>query len=189
MNLRFAYRGRLLLAALISSCLSLLACSPALNWREVRPEGTRLSLLLPCKPDYAKKEVPLGGSPVLLSMAGCGAAGATFAVAFADLEDPAKVAPTLAQWQALTLANMKAAPPSASGAPDRTRIETLKLPKALPQPQPTRVFARGQRADGSPVLGQAGYFAQGTQVFQVVIYAKEIKPEAADTFFSSLKLD
>jgi len=43
------------LAAVLMTAMALLAaCSPTLNWREVRPEGTRLALLLPCKPDKAQ---------------------------------------------------------------------------------------------------------------------------------------
>ena len=39
------------------------------------------------------------------------------------------------------------------------------------------------------VTGQAAYFAHGTQVFQVVMYAAKPNLEAANTFFSSLKFD
>jgi hypothetical protein len=162
--------------------LALAACSPAFNWREVRPENTRLSLLLPCKPDKAQKIVPLGGAPTTLFMLGCDAGGATFAVALADLGDAAKAATVLAQWQSLTLANMKAAPASREALP-------LKLAGATPQAPPTLVKALGQRADGTAVSGQAAYFAQGSQVFQVVLYAANITPEVAETFFSSLKLE
>ena len=172
-----------LLPAGLAALLALTACSPALNWREVRPDNTRLSLLLPCKPDKAEKIVPLGGQPTTLTLLGCDAAGATFAVAVADLGDPARAAPVLAQWQSLTLAHMKAGPVG-SGASQRL---PLKLPGAAAQPAAVRVVAQGQRADGTAVRGQAAYFAQGSQVFQAVIYATEITPEAAETFFSSFK--
>ena len=43
------------LLAMTASLLVLAACNPVFNWREVRPEGTALSLLLPCKPDKAEK--------------------------------------------------------------------------------------------------------------------------------------
>ncbi len=157
------------------------ACSPSLNWRDVRPEGTGLAVLLPCKPDRAQRDVPLGGASTSLSMLGCDADGATFAVASADVGDASKVAGVLAQWQALTLANMKAAP----GA----QVTTLNVPGASPLPAAVLVKATGQRADGSKVAGQAAYFSRGTQVFQVVLYAGKPAPEASDTFFSSLKFE
>jgi len=162
--------------------LALAACSPALNWREVRPEGTRLSVLLPCKPDKAQKIVPLGGQPTPLAMLGCDAGGATFAVAVADVGDAASAAPVLARWQALTLANMKASPASA-------RPLALQVPGASASVPVSRVQAQGQRADGSAVSGQAAFFARGSQVFQAVLYAPQIAPEAAETFFSSLKFE
>ncbi len=166
----------------MAALMALVACSPAFNWREVRPENTRLSLLLPCKPDKAQKVVPLGGRPTTLSMLGCDAGGATFAVAVADLGDASRAAPVLALWQSLTLANMKAAPGTAQSMP-------LNIPGASPEPAVVRVLAQGQRIDGAAVSGQAAYFARGAQVFQVVMYAPKIESEVAETFFSSLKFE
>jgi hypothetical protein len=175
---------------------ALTACSPTFNWRDVRPENTRLSLLLPCKPDKAQKTVPMGGAPTELTLLGCDAGGATFAVAVADLGDVSKVAPVLAQWQSLTLANMKAPLPGAGSAPQAsaqtvppTQVMALKLPGADLQPPAVLVKARGQRADGTGVTGHAAYFAQGSQVFQVVLYADKVPPELSETFFSGLKFE
>jgi hypothetical protein len=170
-----------LLTTLALMAAVLPACSPALNWREVRPEGTRLALLLPCKPDKAQKTVPLGGPATPLSMLGCDAGGATFAIAVADLDDAAKVAPVLAQWQSLTLSNMKA-----NAAP---QVSSLKLPGAAAAPSATLVKAEGMGPNGKPVSGWAAYFAQGSQIFQVVMYSPRISPEAAETYFSSLKFE
>ena len=54
------------------------ACSPALDWRTVELEGLRT--VLPCKPDRAARDVVLGELPVRMSMAGCEAQGALFAI-------------------------------------------------------------------------------------------------------------
>ena len=170
------------LLAAAAACLLTVACSPALNWRDVRPGDSGLGLLLPCKPDKADKVVPLGPQPTTLSMLGCDASGATFAVAVADLGDAALVPAVLAQWQALTLANMRATPES-------TAVRPLKVPGAAAAPAPVLVLASGRRADGSVVQGQAAYFARGAQVVQVVMYAPVISAQAADTFFTSLHFD
>ena len=169
-------------STLLTALLALAACSPTFNWREVRLERTRLNLLLPCKPDKAQKVVPLGGQATTLAMLGCEAGGATFAVAVADLGDASKTASVLVLWQNLTLANMKAGPGSHQLLP-------LKIPGASVDVPVVRVLAQGQRADGTVVSGQAAYFAQGSQVFQVVMYAPQITPEVAETFFSSLKFE
>jgi hypothetical protein len=167
-------------AFFLTAMVLLTACSPALNWREVRPEGTRLALLLPCKPDKAEKTVPLGGPATPLSMLGCDAGDATFAVAVAQLGDAAQAAPVLAQWQNLTLAHMKAGP---------AQLSPLKLSGGAGAPPAVLVKAQGRRADGTTVSGQAAYFAQGSQVFQVVLYSAHISPEVAETFFSSLQFE
>ena len=174
--------GRAWRLAAATACLLAVACSPALNWRDVRPGDSGLGLLLPCKPDKADKVVPLGPKPTTLSMLGCDASGATFAVAVADLGDAALVPAVLAQWQALTLANMQA-------TPETTVVRPLKVPGASAAPAPVLVLASGRRADGSVVQGQAAYFARGAQVVQVVMYAPVISAQAADTFFTSLHFD
>ncbi|MDI1271596.1 MAG: hypothetical protein PSV40_21120 [Polaromonas sp.] len=160
--------------------LLLAACNPVFNWREVRPDNTALTLLLPCKPDKARRSVPLGGRPTELAMLGCDAGDATFAVAVATLDDAAQAAAVLAGWQTATLANLKA---------DGGQTGPLTLPGADALPPAVLVRASGQRADGRAVQSQAAYFSQGRQVFQAVIYADRMDPEVAETFFSSLKLD
>ena len=167
------------IGAAVVVCL-LAACNPTFNWRDVRPDETPLGLLLPCKPDKAEKIVPLGGRPTPLRMLGCDAGGATFAVAVADVADAARAAEVLTQWQGLTLANMKAGTP---------QVTPLALKGAAALPAPVLVKAQGRRADGTAVSGQAAYFAQGTQVFQVVVYADKLAPDVAETYFASLSLE
>ena len=159
---------------------SLAGCSPTLNWRDVRPDGTRLSLLLPCKPDKAEKMVPLGGRPAALRMLGCDAGGLTFAISAVDVSEAAAVPSILAAWQQLTLSNMKATP--------GYNTTQLKVPGATGAAG-VWVKASGQRADGSAVMGHAAYFAQGATVFQAVIYGADIKLDVAETYFSGLKFE
>lgn len=172
---------RLMAPVFLAASLLLMACIPTFNWREARPAGTGLTLLLPCKPDQAQRSVPLGGQPTELAMLGCDAGDATFALGVATVNDASQVGAVLAGWQTATLTHIKAK----AGAEQAT---LLKVPGAALQPQAVRVRATGQRADGSAVQSQAAYFAQGRQVFQAVIYADQITPEVAETFFSSLRL-
>jgi hypothetical protein len=159
--------------------LSQAGCSPAFNWREVRPDDTALSLLLPCKPDKAQQTVPMGGQPTALTLMGCDAGGAAFAVAVADLGQAAAVPAVLSQWQAAALAGIRAG--SSTTTP-------WTVPGALAAPSPAMVRGLGQRPDGSVVNSHALYFAHGTQVFQVVMLASTVTPEAAEMFFSSVRL-
>jgi hypothetical protein len=134
---------------------------------------------MPCKPEAAQRTVSLAGQPTALSLLGCDAGGLTFAVAVADVKDAAQSETVLAQWKSATLANIKAAP----GAPT-TPIKLSGLAEGA-----LWVNATGQRANGQAVSSQAAYFAQGSQVFQAVIYADNIAPDVAETFFSNLKFE
>ena len=157
------------------------ACSPALNWRDVQPDDTALTLLLPCKPDMAQQTVPMGRVPTVLTVRGCDAGGATFAVGVADVGTASALVDVLGQWQSVTLAGIKA------DTGDFQRV-AVKVPGAAAVPAPVLVKALGQRADGSAIHSHALYFAQGNQVFQVLMLATNISPEAEDMFFSSVKL-
>ena len=163
----------------VFAIVGLAACNPTFNWRDVRPDGTRLSLLMPCKPDKAQKTVPMADQPTELMLLSCDAGGVTFAVAVADVKEAAKTADALAQWQSAALANMKAAPAAPGAAFKLTGLTSGAV----------LVKATGQRANGKAVSSQAAYFAQGSQVFQAVMYADKIAPDAADTFFSGLKFE
>ena len=176
-NILAAARCAVLCAAVLT------ACSPPFNWRDVQPDNTALALLLPCKPDIAQQTVPMGGVPTALTVMGCDAGGATFAVAVADIGTAAKPAEVLGQWQNVTLAGIKA---GATGS-DVQRM-AAKVPGAAGTPAPVLIKALGQRANGSAIHSHALYFAHGTQVFQVVMLASTITPEAEDMFFSSVKL-
>lgn len=176
----FPLMTRLILLFAASVLTVLAACNPTFNWREVRPDNTRLSALLPCKPDKAQRSVPLGGQPTELAMLGCDAGGATFAIAVATVGDAGQVAAVLAGWQTATLANIKGG---------SSQVAPLQVSGAALQPQAVLVRATGQRGNGSVVQSQAAYFAQGRQVFQAVIYADRLTPEVAETFFSGLKFE
>jgi hypothetical protein len=168
------------LAAMVLLAAGMAAgCSPALNWREVRAGATPLTALLPCKPDKATREVPMAGRKVELTALSCEAGGATFAVLYADIGEPARLGEVLAQWKVATLSNLRGTAAQESA---------FRPPGALALPQSLQVVASGQRPDGSPVESHAAYFAQGSHVFQAVIYAARLRPEQAESFFSGLKL-
>ncbi|MDB5946828.1 MAG: hypothetical protein JWQ33_1854 [Ramlibacter sp.] len=168
---------RPVLAALL---LSLAACSPTFNWREVRVEPTGLRAMLPCKPDKGSRTVPMAGRDTELHVLGCDTGGATFAVLSADIVDPLRTGEVLAQWKTATLANMHGV----------SSHERPFMPAgAMPLVQSLRVAASGARADNSKVESQATYFARGSRVFQAVVYADRMPAEAAETFFSGLRFE
>ena len=67
-------------ATLLVSGALLGACSPALNWRTTHLKDAPLQALLPCDAQTASRPVDLGLGQVPLSVVGCEARGATYAV-------------------------------------------------------------------------------------------------------------
>ncbi len=162
--------------------LLLLACSPGLNWRDVRPQQAPLLALFPCKPDAAERSLPLGDKEVLVKMLVCEADGALFTLASTDVKSASKLGETLDLWRKATLTQMKA------GAVNMT---PFALKGALPLPQALKVVAKGSKPDGSTLTLHAAWFAVGTTVYQAAVYFSRETADAngpvAETYFSGLR--
>jgi pimeloyl-ACP methyl ester carboxylesterase len=150
----------------------LAACSPEHNWRQITFEGTNLKAQLPCKPDRTSREVPLGGAPVQLAVAGCESGGAMLAVMTAALAPGADAQAVLQ------------GPAPAQGEP-------WSRPGLLPLGASQRVQAEGRRSDGQPVTAHAvwGAFAEGDhiRVVHAVVYAPRPQPQLAQTLFEGVQ--
>ena len=161
--------------------VAMLGCSPALNWRTVRMDGAPLRMLLPCKPDQAQREVRMAGQALTLSMQGCDAGGATFAVSHVLVADTAQAATVLAFWKTAVLAHLHAVD---------AQEASFVVPGAWQVPQSVRLQAGGRGADGASLALQAAWFARvdaaGVHVFHAVMLAQRPMPEAAETFFASI---
>ena len=169
---------RSFLAALVAVLAA--GCSPTFNWRQVRAEGTPLQAMLPCKPDQGERTVALAGREVRLRVLGCDTGGATFALLYADIAEPAQAAAALDHWRQASQATLGAT---------ESRGTPFAPPGALAFPQSQRVSAQGKRADGSPVRSEAAYFARGSLVVQAVVYASDPRPEWLAPFFEGLRFE
>ncbi len=162
--------------------LALCACSPTFNWRELRPEGSPLLALMPCKPESAVRAVPLGGAPTELHMHSCDTGGLTFAVAWADIGEGAHVPEALAQWRVATLASMRV-DPALADAPQ------TQWSAAVPGAERVQgLVAAGTGHDGRVVHARALYFARGAQLYQAAVYGPTLPDAVVDTFFEGLRL-
>ncbi len=174
-----------LLASLFGA-LTLSACSPAQNWRDVTFEGTALKVQLPCKPDRTTRSVPLGVVPVELQVVGCESGAAMVAVMTAALPTGADASAVMAAWQKATLDNARVNQPLASG-----QQQAWQRPGQLPLTTSMRVQAPGQRANGEPVNMDAvwGAVAEGERVRLVhaVVYDRKISADLANTLFDGIK--
>lgn len=166
------------LPALVLAALLLSACSPTFNWRTVRPDGAALQALMPCKPDEARRDTPLGGAVTPLNMLSCEAGGLTFALSWADLGSAERVPAALVQWRAASLISLKA-------APDAARPWTQTVPGAE---RTEGLEVQGVRHDGSATQARVLYLVKGTRVYQAAIYGAGIGREESVTFFEGLQL-
>lgn len=161
--------------------VALTACYPTFNWRELRPEGTPLQALLPCKPETAERSVPLGGAPTVLHMHSCKAGGLTFALAWANAPDAAAAPATLSDWQRASLATIRVDPVLHTDPAHRWSATVAGA--TLVQ----GITAQGTDPQGQTVQARTVYFARDAQVFQAAIYGPA-SDEVSATFFDGLKL-
>ncbi len=167
----------LALAALLA------ACSPEQNWRQITFEGTHLKAQLPCKPDRTTREVPLGGAPVQLTVAGCESGHAMLAVMTAALGPGSDAQAVLQGWQKAVLDNLQAQAPA--------QAQPWSRPGMLSLGSAQRIEVQGARSDGQPVAAQAvwGAFAEGDhiRVVHAVVYAPKAQPQLAQALFDGVQ--
>lgn len=156
------------------------ACTPVMDWREVRPEGAGLLALFPCKPAGHVRRIVLADTSVEMTIYACAAGGATYAVAFADLGQAQLVERGLVALAESAARNIGAAP-SADGLP-------AGVPGMTPNPRAQRLSLAGRLADGQPVQEQVAVFSRGTRVYQATVVGAHLGGEAIDMFFGALRL-
>lgn len=152
-------------------------CTPALNWREVRLDGGAMALF-PCKPQHQTRTLALAGQPVALTLHACEAAGLRFAVAQADVQEPARVDEALAALATAQARNLQAALPAG---------EPAQVPGMTPSVQARRYALSGRRPDGSGVQAQLLLFTRGTRVLQATVLDAAPDAPAVQTFMEALR--
>lgn len=157
----------------------LVACSPTLDWREVQPEGGGIVAMFPCKADRHARAVVVAGANVRMQMLVCAAGGATYALSYLDVQSPASVAAALAELRAVAVANLSGTEP---------RIAALQISGMTPNPQASMLSVGGKLPDGAAVQEQAAFFAKGLRVYQASVIGAKPAADAADMFFSGLRL-
>ncbi|MGC8702565.1 MAG: hypothetical protein ACP5RV_06385 [Thiomonas sp.] len=168
--------------ALLAAAALLSACSPALDWRDVRPKDVNILLTYPCKPEQIAQDVVLADQKVKMSMTGCVADKMTFALAHARLPNPALAARALAQLHLAAVDNVHGSVTASSTAAPKNA--TPNLPDSLD------LKIDGQTPDGKPVRERVLLFSQGSDVYQVTAFAPtdSFKDDAAQTFADSVNL-
>ena len=164
--------------AICSSTLTFAACTPVYDWRDVRVADGVLRAQFPCRPATQVRRLTLAGQLVNLSLHACSVGGQTWALAWADVRDPARVGSALAELQSSARANVRA-----------TTLVALPLavPGATPHTASARMSLLGQRSDGQPVREQVAVFVRGTVVVQATVLGETLPDDAVEAFFASLR--
>jgi hypothetical protein len=121
----------------------------------------------------------LAGAAADMTLHACSAGDTTWALGFADVGDPARIAPALSELGAAAMRNVNAA--AVQGRP-------LDVPGMTPNPQSRRLSFAGTRPDGTAVHIHVGVFSKGTWVFQATVVGPEPPAEAVETFFAALRI-
>jgi hypothetical protein len=159
---------------------ALAACTPALNWRDSRPEGSQARLMFPCKPASNERRVAIAGETVAMSMFACSAGETVYALSFADVKDPARVGAALDELARAAQLNLQ----SPSGAAS----QPLHVAGMTPHPQSAQWRLAGRLPDGRTVQERVALFSYGTRVYQATMLGAKLDAEAQDTFFGALRV-
>lgn len=165
--------------ALLAAALS--ACSPADDWREMQPSGTGLSARFPCKPDAQSRGVVLAGASVSWTMHACQVGEVTFAVAGADVGDPARVGPALRALTQSSAANLGL---SADAVP---AAQPVTVPGMTPQPDAGRRALAGRSPRGDAVRLTTLVASRGTRIVQASVLGPAPSEAAVQTFLEGLR--
>jgi hypothetical protein len=173
-------------AATLIGLLGLSACQPSLNWRAIQLDGSALRFELPCKPDRTTRAVNMAGEALELSVAGCEADDAIWAVMATQAPISVDREALIKGWRQATLQNMRA-----------TEVqEVLWAPQKAALTGAVRIKAQGTNPNGQALLAHAVWFShlEGNQLRMVhaVVYQNNPKKsqsqQGADLFIESFKL-
>lgn len=157
----------------MATALAMAGCSPSLDWREVRPADSGALLLFPCKPEIAARPAT-AAAPARMGLAQCKAAGLTFSLSWAELEDPARISAALQQMPAALSAKLAAKPGAA---------KPLQIAGMTPNPQ------AGQLSLAGTQQAEVAVFTRGRLVYQAVMLGAKRDAAAWDSFVGSIRLE
>lgn len=160
---------------MIGAVAALVACSPALNWREV--EGVEgLRWWLPCKPERTEREVTLQGLRLPARLAACDVQGLTWSNMALQFPGPADAATALGHARGTLMMNLQA--------------EETAPPQGLAGVGDGLLWLAGRRADGVAVTAVVRFRVQGRWLLQQVLmtqggpaWPRAVDASALNTFF------
>ncbi|MDE2398332.1 MAG: hypothetical protein KGM91_23100 [Burkholderiales bacterium] len=159
---------------------AVVACSPALNWRDVRTDDGAAQWLMPCRPDRQVRELGLAGTRARMFLASCRTEEQTWAFAWADLGEPGLAANAVEALVAASRSNIDARPES-------VHLLASTVPGATPGTATRRLAFSGHLPDGRAVEEQTLLFTRGSRVYQATAVGARLEAQALETFFGSVR--
>jgi hypothetical protein len=163
--------------------LTLVACTPALNWRQVNVDASDVMVFLPCKPDQATRTVALRvvnqDVETSLSLYGCEASQMHFTFGHMEAQQGLSAEESVSAWRLASLAALNVKPSDATSQD-----------WAIQGVSDHGVSARTLVLTGTHQV-QWVWFAYDNKIYQAAVYGKTKDkglPEAAETYFSGIKL-
>ena len=141
--------------------------------------NTALVALFPCKPDGFSRRLSLAGQSQVVTLTSCQAAGLTFAVAAADVQQLHLVPAALAALR-------QSAEHNFGGSVQLLAPRTQPGADTIGSAQ--RVSAELARVDGDSLRAQMLFFSHGSWIFQATVMGAAPTAEAVEFFFDNLKL-
>jgi hypothetical protein len=177
---RFPFRATLCTLAAGSS---LLACTPAYDWRIIQNNDDGYEVTLPAKPRAAERQIQIAGHPMTMRMQTAEVDDIVFAVGTVVLPsaDPALQQATLDYLEHGLAHNVNA------HADARTTDIDVAAGGKVPGSEMVVKGQSGEKRESRTI--RARFVAKGTHVYQVAIVSdKAPPPDQADQFFTSFKL-
>lgn len=169
-----------------AAILSLGACTPQYNWREIHQVQGHYQVMLPAKPVSMSRAIDLDGLHVTMTMTGARVDEAVFtvgAVVLPDAEPATRERATAAMRRAM-VRNL---------AGQETGAVSVDVPvvdaggRAVATARASRIEAEG-RAGDRPAHMTATFVARGDRAWQAVSIAPSLEGEAAKFFHDSLRI-
>ena len=113
-----------------------------------------------------------------MQMLVCSAAGATFALSFVDIADPARVAPTLGELCGIAVENVRGEQPL---------FAPWQVSGMTPNAQAKRMSVTGRLPDGTEVRLQAVFFAHALRLYQATVIGAAPNEAAVQTFLAGFR--
>jgi hypothetical protein len=162
--------GRCLVILVLILVMSIVACTPALNWREA-PLADAVLLMFPCKPERVERTVTLAGVAAPATMLVCEADGRTWSATAFSMPDEARRDDALREARHLLAMNL---------AGVESGVWPMVPSGLAASPESRRLRLWGHRPGGAPLRAEALFAAEGRRALQLVVLWPLVPPVPPD---------